>query len=122
MLTEVDRYDEWNPHITRASGRVEEGATVDLQYTHGEAEADVLIVRPLQKIEWRSRTIAPGVLDLEQIFRVIPERPGSFHVVQDVRIEGVLALVSDLDDERAGLQAMLAAIARVAPTYQSSSS
>ena len=77
MLTEVDRYDEWKPHITRASGRSKKGRP-STSVTHGEAEADVLIVRPLQKIEWRSRTIAPGVLDLEQIFRVILERPGSF--------------------------------------------
>lgn len=126
LLTQFDRYDEWNPYITEASGDATEGSSIDLAFATGDgdaekATAEVLISRPMRKLEWRTRQLVPGLLDREQIFRVIPRGPGRYVVLQDVRLEGVLAPFSDFADDRAGLRAMLAAIAELAPRYQSSS-
>jgi hypothetical protein len=127
LLTEFDAYRDWNPYITRASGSALEGATVDL---HAEPQgedaedltAKVLIVHPRRKLEWQTRKFAPGVLDHEQIFRVIPAGPNRWRIVQEARFEGVLALFVDLDGERRGLALMLQALAdRAAAGYQSSS-
>lgn len=121
LLTELDHYAEWNPYITRAHGDMAEGSSIELTYAgEGDVSADVLIVHPMRKLEWRSRTLAPGILDREQVIRVVPDGEGGFYVVQDVRLEGVLAVVSDLDAERAGFQAMLSALRRAASDYQSS--
>ncbi len=128
LLTEFDRYHEWNPYITEGSGSDVAGSTIELVFTvggqGGEAEtrsAKVLIVRPRRKLEWRTRIVAPGVLDREQVFRILPMRSGRWLVVQEVRLEGLLAPFTDFDDERAGLVRMLDAIAELAPDYQSSS-
>jgi hypothetical protein len=127
MLTEFDRYDEWNPYIVEASGAATTGSTVDLRLrsggTTGDTEsrsAEMLIVRPQRKLEWRTRVLAPGVLDREQIFRIVPEPSGRWVVMQDLKLEGVLAPFVDVDEEREGLAAMLEAIAEAAPSYQSS--
>jgi hypothetical protein len=86
-----------------------------------EVGADVLIVRPLRKLEWETRLLAPGVLDHEQIFRVVPAGTNRFRIVQEARFEGILAPFARLDDDRRGLVAMIRALARRAGTYQSSS-
>jgi hypothetical protein len=127
LLTEVERYDEWNPYITGGTGEVEEGGTLHLTFTSAgasetTASADVLVLHPRRKFEWRTRKLFPGVLDHEQTFRVLPLGSGRFRVVQEARFEGVASLLEDFDDERAGLVAMLAAIAELAPRYQSPSS
>jgi hypothetical protein len=126
LLTDFDRYPEWNPYITEGHGTATAGSTVELGFSSTEgAEAEtrsatVLIVKPRRKLEWRTRILAPGVLDREQVFRVLPMRSGRWLVVQEVRIEGVLAPFADFDDDRAGLVRMLDAIAELAPDYQSS--
>ena len=127
LLTEFDRYHEWNPYITEARGTATAGSTIELGFRTGadgaEAEtrsAKVLIVRPRRKLEWETRVVAPGFLDREQVFRVLPMRSGRWLVVQEVRLEGVLAPFADFDDDRAGLVRMLKAIVVFAPDYQSS--
>lgn len=128
LLTELDRYEEWNPYITRASGRARVGATLELTLEpSGETtethEATVLIVRIQRKLEWETRLVGPlpGVLDHEQIFRVLPLDGNRWRVVSEARFEGLLAPFADVDGERAGLARMLEALAREAPRYQSSS-
>ncbi len=125
LLTEFDRYEEWNPYITEGRGSATPDSTLELGFRAGDSferqSAKVLIVRPMRKLEWETRTLVPGLLDREQIFRVLPmNRSDRWLVVQEVRLEGLLAPVSDFDADRAGLVAMLAAIRELAPDYQSS--
>lgn len=127
LLTEFDGYGEWNPYITRASGNASEGTTLQLRVEPQgedaeELSAKVLIVHPRRKLEWQTRKLVPGLLDHEQIFRVLPAGPNRFRLVQEARFEGVLTLFVDLDGERRGLALMLQALAdRAAADYQSSS-
>lgn len=125
LLTQFDRYHEWNPYITQASGTAAVGSTVELTFRveGGDArteDAKILILRPQRKLEWRTRVVAPGILEREQIFRVIPLEDGRWAVVQDVRFEGLFAPFADVDDDRTGLADMLDAIVELAPSYQSS--
>ena len=117
-LTDFNRYDEWNPYITSASGRAVPGATVTMSVRgrNGETterEAEVQIVDPGRKIEWRSRRFAPGVLDRERTFRVLPtDTPGRWRVTHVLRVEGLGTPFIDRDEERAGGAAMLEALRR----------
>jgi hypothetical protein len=83
--------------------------------------AEVLVLHPRRKFEWRTRRFLPGVLDYEQVFRVLPLGEGRWRLVQEARIEGILAPFEDFDDDRAALVDMLHEIAELAPSYQSSS-
>jgi hypothetical protein len=126
LLTDVERYGEWNPYVIRGSGDVSEGADVSLTLRPkgGDAvtrSAEVLVLHPRRKFEWRTRQLLPGVLDYEQVFRVLPLGEGRWRLVQEARIEGILALFEDFDDDRAALVDMLHEIAELAPSYQSSS-
>jgi hypothetical protein len=127
MLTDFEHYDEWNPYLTQGSGMATVGSNVEFVFRADTRGADptvatILIVHPQRKLEWRTRVVAPGILDREQIFRVLPLDSGRWRVVQEVRFEGLLALFADVSEDRAGLVAMLHAIAELAPHDQSSSS
>jgi hypothetical protein len=128
LLTDVEHYDDWNPYITRASGRATVGSELELRLEPAGEDAEthsakVVIVRPRRKVEWETRMIVPvpGVLDHEQIFRVLPAGPGRWRIVQEARFEGLLAPFADLDGEREGLARMVDALTEHAPRYQSSS-
>lgn len=117
-LTDFGRYDEWNPHITSASGHAVPGATVvmSVRGRNGETEeieAEVEIVDPWRKIEWRSRRFAPGLLDRERTFRVLPmDTPGRWRVTHVLRVEGLGTPFVDRDEERATGAAMVDALRR----------
>jgi hypothetical protein len=126
LLTDVERYGEWNPYVIRGSGDVSEGADLSLTFRpeggdSATRSAEVLVFHPRRKFEWRTRRFLPGVLDYEQVFRVLPLGGGRWRVVQEARIEGLLAPFEDFDDDRAALVEMLHEIAELAPSYQSSS-
>jgi hypothetical protein len=66
--------------------------------------------------------LVPGLLDHEQIFRVLPLGPTRFRLVQEARFEGLLAPFANLDGERRGLATMVEALAKRATSrYQSAS-
>jgi hypothetical protein len=126
LLTEFDRYAEWNPYVIRGRGQAIEGSDVTLTFetAGGSPETqsgEILVFHPRRKLEWRTRKVVPGILDYEQIFRVLPLGPNRYRLVQEARFEGVLVPLDDFAAERAGLVAMLHAIVELAPTYQSSS-
>ena len=65
LLTEFDGYDEWNPYYTRASGNAAVGTTLELRAAPPgedaeELSAELVIVRPRRKLEWKTRTLVPG--------------------------------------------------------------
>jgi hypothetical protein len=118
-LTDFERYDEWNPYITSAHGRAVEGETVTFAVTEGDGgietrEVEIMIVKPRRKLEWQSRLLAPGLLDRERAFRVIPLGPDGrrWRVMHDLRVEGLASPFADVDEDRAGGAAMLEALAR----------
>lgn len=128
LLTDFDGYSDWNPYITSASGTPKVGSQIDLRFEPEGGDAatqtgELLVVKPRRKLEWRTRTLVPGLLDYEQVFRVLPLEPGRFRIVQEARFEGLLAPFSDLEPRHEGLARMVAALAERASAslYQSSS-
>jgi hypothetical protein len=127
VLTDFGSYDEWNPYMVRASGRPIEGTTLKYRRVPVGEEADdvtatVLIVREKRKLEWQVRMVGPGVLDQEQIFRLVQLGPERVRIVTETRFEGVLAPFVDTDARREGLALMVRALARRAyDVYKSSS-
>jgi hypothetical protein len=113
-LTRLDAYDEWNPFIRAATGSAALGATIELDlYPDGDlrtVEADVLIVRPVRKLRWRSRLLLPGVLDDEREWKLEPV--GDRHVIVRYRgrVEGVLAPFRRDDELERGYERMLDAL------------
>lgn len=108
-LTDFDAYESWNPVFTQAEGEAREGTELELEVVlPGEEpeslDAEVLIARPERKVRWQDRLLAPGIRDWEYEFVLEPVDAGRVLVVQQLRIEGILAPFADEDAAREALE------------------
>lgn len=115
LLSDFEGYGSWNPFITDASGEPHKGEAVSMQLEpHGEqprySECKVLVVKELRKLHWRCRTHAPGLLDREHTFRVLPLGPDRVLLVYDGRWEGLLQPFADLNARKRGYGSMTRAL------------
>ena len=56
-LTDVESYEEWNPHITRASGDLREGASLEITVDRLGASSRTMSIRvsqidPPRRLQW----------------------------------------------------------------------
>jgi hypothetical protein len=115
IVLDFDAYPQWNPYLRSVEGRPREGGTLDVHVEPpgGEGQdvsASVTVFRPPRKLQWRSRLLVPGVRDLEYEVIVEPLGPNRAQVVQRARYEGILALLVDAGETRAGLLQMSRAL------------
>ncbi|MEO3977542.1 SRPBCC domain-containing protein [Streptomyces sp. CAU 1734] len=95
VLTDFDRFHEWNPFLVHASGRPEPGTRLGLRLRlpgTGKEMAftpTVLACEPGRLLRWRGRFGVPGVFDGVHTFELSP-RDGGTHVRQTERFSGVL--------------------------------
>jgi hypothetical protein len=116
VLTDFERYDEWNPVVTSAVGEAVEGGDLDLEvvlpgHDPESLDAKVLIVRPERKLRWQDRLLVPGLRDWEYEFALEPLEDGRVLVVQQLRVEGLLAPFADTDAAEEALELAAAALA-----------
>jgi hypothetical protein len=77
LLTDFDRFPQWNPFIHRASGEPRTGAQLEVTtQASGAARTTsrptVLNVEPNRELRWMERSLIPGLLDVEHIFTIEP--------------------------------------------------
>jgi hypothetical protein len=94
-LTDLPKYPEWNPYITRANGAVEVGGRLELRVeTPGgvartrrpvviEAEAN-------RELTWVEEGWIPGMLAGHHSFTIVPRGPNRTHVVHRTTFTGLL--------------------------------
>ncbi len=95
VLTDFDRYAEWNPGFEKASGRAEVGETLHLTFAKEGGKGmkmhpTVLIADPGHELRWLGRLLLPGIFDGEHRFGIDEIEPGRVRFVQDERFRGVL--------------------------------
>jgi hypothetical protein len=115
LLSDFDRYSEWNPYIVRARGEPQEGARIELwmEFHEGKLEkfeCDVLDVKVRRKLRWRCRKYLPGLLDREQTFHVLPVGRDRVQLVYDGRLEGLFEPFTDLNNLKRGYERMAHAL------------
>ena len=94
VLTDFDRYAEWNPFLTAVRGQLQVGAVlaVELSLPEGktyELSPEVTHVTENNLIRWRSRLLLPSLLEAEQFFQ-LSERAGKTRVMQGQDFSGFL--------------------------------
>ncbi len=118
VITDLDRYSEWNPFIVESTGApvVGEQLTNRLQPPGGRATTfrpKVTEVETGETFEWLGRLGLPGVFDGRHRFEVHPTPAGGTIVTHSEQFTGVLVRMmrSSLDsDTKAGFEAMNAAL------------
>jgi hypothetical protein len=95
ILTDLEKYHEWNPFIVESSGDVVPGNTLvnRMQPPGGKAvtfRPTVTTVEPARVLEWLGRLGVPGVFDGRHRFGLEPTPSGGTRVLHTERFRGVL--------------------------------
>ena len=95
VLTNLERFSEWNPFITEAEGEVKEGAglRVHISPPGGKPmtfKPRVTRVVPEREFRWLGRFLIPGLFDGEHIFEVKPLSENRSGLVQREEFRGLL--------------------------------
>ena len=111
ILTDLEKYSEWNPLLYQANGKVEVGETVivyaktaskDMKFT-----CKVTRVEPLREFAWRFPVIHPILFRGEHIFRIEPTGEEEIKFIDREWFKGILLPTQAKDLETNGLMAMI---------------
>lgn len=116
VLTDTDRYAEWNPFMTELSGRLAVGEHLSVTIRPGRRSMTfrptVLAVEDGTLLRWRGRFLLPGILDGVHDLLLEPLPDGGTRFVQREVFSGLLVpfVRRVLDDTELGFAAMNAAL------------
>lgn len=117
VLTDLDSYSEWNPHVVEAAGDVRVGARLRNRMQQSTSRTitfkpTVTVVERERKFEWLGSLGFRGVFDGRHIFELEPTPVGT-RLVQREEFTGILVplFARSLDKgTKAGFEAMNLAI------------
>ncbi|NEA65618.1 SRPBCC domain-containing protein [Streptomyces sp. SID12488] len=95
VLTDFERFHEWNPFLVEATGEAVPGARLTLRFRLPDSGREmvfrptVLDSEPGRLLRWRGRFGVPGVFDGVHSFELTP-LDGGTQVVQTERFSGLL--------------------------------
>lgn len=95
VLTDFQRFPEWNPFLVEAAGRAEPGQRLSMRIQLPGSGREmvfkptVLVSEPARLLRWRGRLGVRGVFDGLHTFELTP-REGGTHVLQTEMFSGVL--------------------------------
>lgn len=118
VLTDLDRYSEWNPFITSASGRVAVGERLvnHIEPPGGRAmtfKPTVTVVDDARVFEWLGRVGIPGIFDGRHRFELTATPSGGTRLAHSESFSGLLVRVMrrSLDNHTTpGFEAMNSAL------------
>ena len=109
VLTDFERYPDWNPFISRIEGRFTEGERLTVKFVREGTKS--MTFRPtvqyseaFREVRWMGHLILPLVFDGEHSFVITPIDRGSIRFVQKEIFTGFLVplLWRDLDTHTRG--------------------
>jgi hypothetical protein len=95
VLTDLERYGEWNPGFVEIHGRAEVGARLDVTFAKDGGRGmtmhpTVLVADPEREFRWLGRLLVPNLFDGEHRFEIHQDGPGRVRFVQAERFGGLL--------------------------------
>ncbi len=98
VLTDFERYHEWNPQIPSITGRVELGENVRLKLQLPGRPAMNLVaqlstVEPNRLLKWHGHVLAPWFFRGERIFSIEPSDAGKVIVTHAEDVRGLMSPV-----------------------------
>src|SRR5438034_2803899 len=95
VLTDFDRFPDWNPFIRRIHGKAQVGSRLDVflgaSGTRGMRFRPIVTkVVPNRELRWLGRLGLPRLFDGEHIFQIEPLGPTRARFIQRERFRGLL--------------------------------
>ncbi len=95
LLTDFDKFPEWNPFLRWARGRIAVGERLKIfMQPSGSSgitmKPKVIRVEPLRELRWLGHLFVPGLFDGEHAFIIDALGPGRVRFVQRETFTGIL--------------------------------
>jgi hypothetical protein len=111
VLTDLDKYSEWNPLLYRGVGKVELGETVEVSAKTASKDmkfvCKVTDVEPYHKFAWKFHVIHPFLFRGLHIFQIESIDEHTVRFIDREQFEGLLLPLQAKDLETNGLSAMV---------------
>ena len=111
ILTDLEKYAEWNPLLYQVKGKVEVGETVTAYAKTASKDmrfiCTVTRVEPLHEFAWRFPVIHPILFRGEHIFRIEPASDSEVRFIDREWFKGLLLPTQAKDLKSNGLKAMI---------------
>jgi hypothetical protein len=113
ILTDLDKWPEWNPFIHHAVGKAQKGEAVDITFRSASKEmtlhCTVINAEPNRELCWKYHVILPGLFRGEHSFVIEPMGPNHLRFVDRETFSGLLVPLQakDIDtNSRRGFEEM----------------
>lgn len=98
ILTDVERYPQWNPYIRELRGTLAPGERIDFRFSllgriTVPADARVLAVVPGRELRWAGHLLADGFFRAEHYHFIEPVSGQAVRFAHGERFSGVLMMV-----------------------------
>ncbi len=95
VLTNFDKYPEWNPFIKSIKGSVKVGSKIIARLEPPEAKGmtfkpKVLAFDSQKEFRWMGHLLFPGLFDGEHKFELIDNHDGTTTFIQSEKFKGIL--------------------------------
>ncbi|MBP1910392.1 SRPBCC domain-containing protein [Methanolobus bombayensis] len=96
VLTDFDKFEAWNPFITKIKGKLELGSKLEVHIqAPGMKEIDLYPVltkvEPVNELRWLGNLWVKGIFDGEHAFRLEELENNRTRLIQCERFKGILA-------------------------------
>ncbi len=90
VLTDFNRYAEWNPFIASITGEVKEGSRIEVTIGKMKFKPQVLVFRKNEEFRWLGHLGMKGLFDGEHIFELQPLAGGGTKLTHREKFSGIL--------------------------------
>lgn len=110
VLTDLENYQEWNPFLHHAAGKVEMDGNVNVTFVFGSRDmtlhCTVVKLEPYHELRWRYHVGFPFLYQGEHIFIMEPAGDGRVHFIDKEVFKGLLVPLLVKEDDTGGFIAM----------------
>jgi hypothetical protein len=94
ILTDFDKYPEWNPFVVKIKGKPEVNAKLRVTMKNGKGvavfEPNVTVAEKNRAFEWLGSLSIPGMFSGNHYFRIQPTAPGQVKFIHGENFTGIL--------------------------------
>lgn len=90
ILTDFEKYPEWNPFVKSLTGKVEVGEKIHIKLPGINFKPKVLVFDKNREFKWLGHLLFKGLFDGEHRFLLKEQKDGSFQFIHSEKLSGLL--------------------------------
>ena len=107
ILTDFEKYPDWNPFIRSVTGKVEKGEKISAQIAPPQGKTmtfkpTVLTKTENRELRWLGSVLFKGLFDGEHQFELTDNGDGTVRFVHSEQFRGIFVWLFDLENTRNG--------------------